>query len=117
MVLTGQARREQAATSPTACVEVLSGRTDRTEYPLTKLVTVIGAQEDATIRLTGWFAPKVAAMIARRKEAWTLIPSGHGKKVLLNQTQVTTQVELKNGDLIDVAGVTLRILLTSRQVA
>lgn len=115
MVLTGQVRREQAATSPTACVEVLSGRTDRTEYPLTKLVTVIGAQEDATIRLTGWFAPKVAAMIARRKEAWTLIPSGHGKKVLLNQTQVTTQVELKDGDQIDVAGVSLRIFVTARK--
>lgn len=111
MVLTGKTPRSSVPACPPAKVEVLSGRTDRSEYQLTKLVTVIGSQEDATIRLTGWFAPKVAAMIARRKEAWTLIPSNHGKKVLLNQTRVTTQVELKHGDQIDVAGTTLRVSL------
>jgi pSer/pThr/pTyr-binding forkhead associated (FHA) protein len=117
MVLTGKAHRGPAAACPAAKVKVLSGRTDQAEYHLTKLVTVIGSQEDATIRLTGWFAPKVAAMIARRKETWTLIASNHGKKVLLNQTQVMTQVELKDGDQIDLAGVSLRILITSRKAA
>lgn len=117
MVLSGKAHRGPAATAPAATVEVLSGRTDQLTYHLTKLVTVIGAQEDATIRLTGWFAPKVAAMIARRKESWTLIPSNHGKKVFLNQTQVSTQVELKDGDQIDLAGVSLRIVVPSRKAA
>jgi pSer/pThr/pTyr-binding forkhead associated (FHA) protein len=117
MVLTDKAQGGAATPGRTAKVEVLSGRTDRLEYHLTKLVTLIGSQEDATIRLTGWFAPKAAAMIARRKEVWTLIPSNHGKKVLLNQTHVTSQVELKDGDQIDLAGVSLRILVTSKKAA
>lgn len=113
MVLGSKRPQERTAGSPKARLEVLSGRTDLPEYPLTKLVTVIGSQEDATVRLDGWFAPKVAAMIARRKETWTLIPPLRGKKVLLNRTHVTTQVELKDGDQIDVAGVTLRVSFTS----
>jgi hypothetical protein len=30
------------------------------EYPLAKQVNVIGSQDGAAIRLTGWFAPKSA---------------------------------------------------------
>src|SRR5439155_6517170 len=43
---------------------VVSGETDRKAYELTGHLTVIGAEDTATVRLTGWFAPKNAALIS-----------------------------------------------------
>lgn len=48
-----------------AALIVLSDGPTTTPLPLTQPLTVIGAKHDATIRLTEWHAPKVAAIIAR----------------------------------------------------
>ena len=55
IALTGPNRTaEEPALS--AKVLVVAGKTDRLEYPLGKQVTLIGSQDGAAIRLTGWFA-------------------------------------------------------------
>jgi pSer/pThr/pTyr-binding forkhead associated (FHA) protein len=95
----------------TAKVLVVTGKTDRLEYPLTKQVNVIGSQDGSTIRLTGWFAPKSAAQIARRGHNYAISPSQGTKSLLVNGTNVVGQQVLKNGDQIEVAGVQLTFYL------
>ena len=90
-----------------AKVLVVAGKTDQVEYPLVKQVNVIGSQDGAVIRLTGWFAPKSAAMIARRGQSYSISPSRDAKYLLVNGTDVAGQQELRDGDQIEVAGVKL----------
>lgn len=100
---------------PTLTIKILviGGKADRGEYPLTKQVNVIGSQDGAVIRLTGWFAPKSAATIARRGHTYSISPSKGAKSLLVNGTDVVGQQELKDGDQIEVAGVTLRFCVHS----
>jgi pSer/pThr/pTyr-binding forkhead associated (FHA) protein len=111
MILAGGSELRTLAT-PSARLLVTSGKTDQMEYALTAQVALIGSQEDATIRLTGWFTPKAAARITRRGPQYSISPVLRTKKVLVNGREVVTQQELKNGDQIEVAGVTLSFFLT-----
>lgn len=86
-------------------LRVLSGKSEQAEYRLTKQLSVIGAQEDAAIRLTGWFAPKVAAIIARRATGYVVTMAEGGKQVFVNEKPVKGQAPLADGDVIEVAGV------------
>jgi pSer/pThr/pTyr-binding forkhead associated (FHA) protein len=97
----------------TAKVLIVAGKTDRLEYPLTKQVNVIGSQDGAVIRLTGWFAPKSAATIARRGHSYSISPSQGAKSLLVNGTDIVGQQDLKDGDQIEVAGVKLTFCVVS----
>ena len=111
VVLSGGSQLHAVA-APSARLLVTSGKTDQMEYTLTKQVALIGSQVDAAIRLTGWFAPKAVARIARRGSQYSISPTHRTKKVLVNGEEILTQQELKNGDQIEVAGVTLSYFLT-----
>jgi pSer/pThr/pTyr-binding forkhead associated (FHA) protein len=97
----------------TAKVLIVAGKTDRLEYPLTKQINVIGSQDGAVIRLTGWFAPKSAAMIARRGHSYSVSPSQGTKSLRVNGADVVGQQDLKDGDQIEVAGVKLTFCVLS----
>jgi len=97
----------------TAKALIVAGKTDRLEYPLTKQVNVIGSQDGAVIRLTGWFAPKSAATIARRGHSYSISPSQGAKSLRVNGTDVVGQQDLKDGDQIEVAGVKLTFYVLS----
>ena len=97
----------------TAKVLILAGKTERLEYPLTKQINVIGSQDGSAIRLTGWFAPKSAATIAQRGRSYSISPSQKTKSLLLNGLEVVEQHDLKDGDHIEVAGVTLSFSVLS----
>jgi pSer/pThr/pTyr-binding forkhead associated (FHA) protein len=85
---------------------VLAGKTDNHEYILTGRLSMIGKSDQATIKLKGWFAPAVAAVINRKEAGYTVSPSGSETKV---NGQVTQGVrELKEGDIIEVAGTKLQ---------
>ena len=112
MVLRGTDRTPDGP-ALTAKVLIIAGKTDRLEYPLTKQVNVIGSQDGAAIRLTGWFAPKSAAMIARRGHSYSISPSQGTKSLLVNGTDVVGQQDLKDGDQIEVAGVKLMFYVFS----
>jgi pSer/pThr/pTyr-binding forkhead associated (FHA) protein len=103
------------ASQPVGLVRVTAGKTDQSEYVLMKQVSTIGSQDEAAIRLTGWFAPKVAAIITRRPDGYTVTRAEGGKRVCLNGTPVNGQANLAEGDVIDVAGVRLHFSLRRTQ--
>lgn len=91
----------------TAKVLITSGKTDRLEYHLTKTANLIGSQEGAAIRLTGWFSPKSAALISSRGSGFAISPSQRNKRLLVNGKDVSAPQQLKDGDVIEVAGVSM----------
>ena len=93
--------------SVSAKILITAGKTDRLEYHLTKTANLIGSQEGAAIRLTGWFAPKSAALISSRGAVFTISPSQANTRLLVNGSAVSAQQQLKDGDVIDVAGVSM----------
>jgi pSer/pThr/pTyr-binding forkhead associated (FHA) protein len=88
-------------------LQVVSGSTNQKEYKLTGPVAIIGSQDNATVRLTGWFAPKRAALLNRQGGGYAVAPSEEGRKILVNGTAIQGSMALTEGDLIEVAGVTL----------
>ncbi|HJT18880.1 MAG TPA: FHA domain-containing protein [Nitrospira sp.] len=107
----GSADASAAPAASPAKLLVTQGKTDRLEYHLTRPVTLIGSQEGAAIRLTGWFAPKSAAQIFQRGGAYFVSCSQDAKRLFVNGQEIAGQQQLKNGDRIEVAGVTLTFYL------
>ena len=105
MVISG--KHLSPAPSITAKVVITSGKTDRLEYHLTKTANLIGSQEGAAIRLTGWFAPKAVALISSRGSGFTISPSEGSKRLLVNGRDVSAPQALKDGDMIEVVGVSM----------
>jgi pSer/pThr/pTyr-binding forkhead associated (FHA) protein len=90
---------------------VVSGSTDQKEYELTGRLSIIGSEDSATIRLTGWFAPKNAALLTRRGEGYFVSMSEGGKKILVNGDTVHGSKELQDGDILAVAGVQFQFVI------
>jgi len=105
MVISG--KHLSPAPSITAKVVITSGKTDRLEYHLTKTANLIGSQEGAAIRLTGWFAPKAVALISSRGSGFTISPSEGSKRLLVNGRDVSAPQALQDGDVIEVVGVSM----------
>jgi len=88
---------------------VRKGKTSRREYTLSDKLTVIGKSAMASVKLTGWFAPKVAAQVSRRDDQSYYI--GAGDKVpSVNGWPITQPKKLSPGDIITVAGVELEFV-------
>ena len=122
MVIPTQKQREAAKASASAAgtaeppakvgvLRIVSGQTDRKDYQLTGRVSIVGAQESATVRLTGWFSPKVGALISRRQDSYSISMSEEAKKILLNGTPIQGRADLKDGDLLEIAGVKMYFYL------
>jgi len=78
---------------------VMEGKTDQHEYPLSNKLTVIGKSTMATVRLGGWFAPKVAAQVSKRDDGFYI---GTGDKVpKVNGQPITGPTKLNEGDVIE----------------
>jgi hypothetical protein len=101
---------EGASAAPTAekvgSLQVLAGKVDQAEYILTGRLSMIGKSDQATIKLKGWFAPQVGAVINRKESGYSVSPSGNETKV--NGQAIQGARELKEGDIIEVAGVKLQ---------
>ena len=95
-------------TSPTRMkiptLVVRKGKTNQREYMLTDNLTVIGKSSLATIKLLGWFAPKVAAQINRRDSDSYYIGAA-GKVPTVNGHVTARPRKLVAGDIIEVAGI------------
>jgi hypothetical protein len=85
----------------------MDGKTDQSQYTLTGKLSVVGKSDMATIRLKGWFAPKVAAVINRRDSKYFVASSEKDVKVKVNGSEISGQKALSEGDYIEVAGVKL----------
>jgi pSer/pThr/pTyr-binding forkhead associated (FHA) protein len=90
------------------CLVVLKGKTDQPEYILTGKLCIIGKDARASVRLKGWFSPKVAAIINRRGEHYEIAPSEKANATSLNSQPLTAPQELKEGDLIAIGKVKLQ---------
>lgn len=104
----GQARQSSAATADRiGTLTVLDGKTDEREYLLTSKMSVIGKSEMASIKLKGWFAPNMAAIISKRDTGYFIAASEAKIKVKINGEEISGQKPLSDGDTIEVGGVTM----------
>ena len=89
---------------------VVEGFADKKEYELSERVSAIGRQEGSVIILKGFFAPKVAALVNRRKEGYFITPSG-GRKLKANGKEIAQRYDLKDGDILEVSNLKLQFYL------
>jgi FHA domain-containing protein len=109
-LLRAQGGKAAAVAQPKKVVvlQTMSGTTDQKEYKLTGPVCIIGSHDNATVKLSGWFAPKRAALLNRQGGGYAVTMSEEGKQVFVNGAAIQGSMALKEGDLIEVAGVTLQ---------
>jgi pSer/pThr/pTyr-binding forkhead associated (FHA) protein len=89
---------------------VIEGSMDKRDYLLKERVTTIGKEDSAGIHLKGFFAPKVTALINRRKEGYFITPAG-GKSLKVNGQQVDHRYDLKDGDIVETGGLKLQFYI------
>ncbi|MBF0456610.1 MAG: FHA domain-containing protein [Nitrospirae bacterium] len=87
---------------------VVEGTTEKREYELTDRISTIGKDANSMIKLKGFFAPKVAALINRKKDGYTISSLAGGKGVRVNGNDVEGQYKLNEGDVIEVSGLKLQ---------
>lgn len=100
-----QAAAAVQARDRTGTLTIMEGKTDQSSYVLSGKLTVIGKSDMASIKLKGWFAPKVAAVINKRDSKYFIAASEKDVKVKVSGQVIAGQHELNEGDLIEVAGV------------
>jgi pSer/pThr/pTyr-binding forkhead associated (FHA) protein len=98
-------RGAAAAAAPLGVLRVLAGRADESEYLLKDHTSLIGRANWTLIRLKGWFAPRVAVAITRHQLGYvaTLLRG----KMLINTQPMKGRHDLKDGDVLEVGGLTL----------
>jgi pSer/pThr/pTyr-binding forkhead associated (FHA) protein len=102
----GRTPADQRSESPgVAVLRVLAGRADQPEYSLEAHTSLIGKSKSSLVRLRGWFKPHVAVAITRNRQGY--VATFLGGDVLINSQPVTGRHELKDGDFLDVSGLTL----------
>lgn len=89
------------------CLIVLDGKTDQREYILTSKLCVIGKSDMASVKLKGWFAPNVAAVINRREGHYEIAPADKAV-AKVNSVLLSAPRELKEGDIIQIGSVKLQ---------
>lgn len=104
----GEASQVAPARVKVATLVVHRGRTNRKEYALTDKLNVVGKSEMATVKLTGWFAPRAAAQINRREDGYYIGPADRVPQV--NGHEVTHPAKLSSGDIIEIGGLRLEFV-------
>jgi len=89
---------------------IVQGVTEKKDYLLKDRITTIGKDDGALIKLKGFFAPKVAALVNRRKDGYFINPSG-GKDLKVNGKKVEQRCDLKDGDLVEVGDLKMQFYL------
>lgn len=117
MMISPQKQQELAAAATNAArkkpavVRVLKGVVDQVEFELKNRSTSIGKSDHVQIKIkgTGLFgsAPESAAMIAHHQDGYFLIPVKE-KYVKLNGKPINQKELLRDGDVIQAGGTTLK---------
>lgn len=105
--------KTERATAPPqiGMLKVLAGRANEREYTLSAHTAIIGKADTALVRLTGWFKPKMAAAIARKGDGYSA--TALGGKVKINGQPLVGRHDLKDGDIVEVSGLSLEFRLKS----
>jgi hypothetical protein len=102
-------RAETPAQQQSAALRVVSGRADQTIYPLHAQTSLIGKGQSSTVRLRGWFKPRLALAISRNRQGY--VATWLGGVVLVDNRPLNGRHELKDGDILDVCGLLLEFTL------
>ena len=104
--LTGQASADSKELL--GSLVVLKGKTDQREYILTSKLCIIGKSDMASVRLKGWFAPRVAAIINRREGRYDISPPDQAGATRINSDVLSSPRELRGGDIIQIGRVKMQ---------
>ncbi|WAC07287.1 MAG: FHA domain-containing protein [Thermodesulfobacteriota bacterium] len=85
------------------------------EIDLSKRITMIGKGKEAEIKIKGFFLPNISAVISRRPAGYFLSHSGGRAIPKANGESVKGQVKLKDGDIIEIAGLKMQFFLKPTQ--
>lgn len=100
------AKADKKSAETVGGLRVVTGETTASQFSLTGLTTYIGKSDQANIRIKGFFAPDLAACVARKPEGYYLKVLKE-KSVKLNGEALLDQAMLKEGDLIEVGNLKL----------
>lgn len=102
---------QQPLTAPAekiGVLTVLDGSAKDTVHLLDKRLVTIGKSAEAEIRLKGFFAPKVAALINKTREGYFITSATRWRKLLVNGTQISEGHPLKPSDVVEIASLRAR---------
>jgi pSer/pThr/pTyr-binding forkhead associated (FHA) protein len=111
MAAPGAAPGKVAEAKKVGKLTVVQGKTTAKEYLLASPTSIVGKSEGAAVRLKGWFAPKVAAIINKQGESYFVSPTS--KKAFVNGQPVTGRQELKDGDVLTLGKVHMQFNLVA----
>jgi pSer/pThr/pTyr-binding forkhead associated (FHA) protein len=97
---------QQPLTAPVekiGILTVLDGSAKNTVYLLDKRLVTIGKSAGAEIRLTGFFAPNVAALINKTRDGYFITSATRWRKLLVNGTPISEGHPLKPSDVVEIA--------------
>ncbi len=104
------AAADKSTPEPLGGFFVVEGSTEHREYELKEKVSAIGKEDGSAIRLKGFFAPKLAALVNRRKEGYFITPSG-GRELKVNGKTIDRRYDLKDGDIVEVSNIKLQFYI------
>ena len=111
MVFTPGLGKAGAAKATLGGFVLMEGGVAKEKIPMTDRVTTIGKSSDALIKIKGLLAPKVAALVNRSDRGYVLTSSDAKKAAIINGKKADKPYILKNGDIVEIAGITLRFYL------
>ena len=85
------------------------------EVDLSKRITMIGKGKEAEIKIKGFFLPNISAVISRRPAGYFLSHSEGRAIPKVNGESVKGQLKLKDGDIIEIAGLKMQFFLKPTQ--
>lgn len=117
IVMNAEARAKQAQAIPSRVgkLRVIDGPSDREEYLLEGHTSLIGRAGWTLVRLKGWFKPGVAVAITRNHQGY--VATRLRGKMLINDQAAHGRHELKEGDVLQVGGLTLAFHFVDRSQA
>jgi pSer/pThr/pTyr-binding forkhead associated (FHA) protein len=89
---------------------VIQGSSAHQNYVFKEKVSSIGKEKGSVIRLSGFFAPKQAALVNRRKEGYFITPTGN-KTIKVNGEAIHHRYDLKDGDIVDIGRLKLQFYI------
>ena len=107
----GQGAASSARAARVGKLTVLKGKTVEKELLLTSQTSMVGKSEGCAVKLKGWFAPKIGAIINKHDETYFVSPAA--KEAFINGQPLTAKTELKDGDLVRVGKVEMQFTLVA----
>ncbi len=83
-------------------------------YTMSHTTFKMGKKKEADLPIGGWFAPKLSAVINRRRDGYYLMPQKRGK-VKVNGKAISETEKLKDGDTFQVRGVNMKFSITRKK--